>query len=251
MIQILDHGYLQLVETWGSDERIIEAARMSTGKGFNGWGGGACHVEPLASRTCENGINGCTVKHVGDEKLLRYLWEHKHATPFEMAGMVIEVQAPIFVFREWHRHRTQCLAPDTAINLVSPRGTTYKRTIIPSRSRHPSAPHLLPRSLRHQGTQLAIMGVATMKKPKPAKPTKKPAKKLAADLCKITVSREVIDALDYLAREHGHKPGPKFRSLAIGSMVIDALTLHAARKATNAARQLLLADQREKRRLLN
>lgn len=43
----------------------------------------------------------------GDEKLLRFLWENKHHTPFEMAGLVIEVQAPIFVFREWHRHRTQ------------------------------------------------------------------------------------------------------------------------------------------------
>jgi len=37
-IKLLDHGYLKLVETWGSDERIIEAARMSTNKGFNGWG---------------------------------------------------------------------------------------------------------------------------------------------------------------------------------------------------------------------
>jgi thymidylate synthase (FAD) len=44
---------------------------------------------------------------VGDEKLLRYLWNHKHMTPFEMAGFTIEVCAPIFVFREWHRHRTQ------------------------------------------------------------------------------------------------------------------------------------------------
>ena len=43
----------------------------------------------------------------GDEKLLGYLWNHKHTTPFEMAGLTIEVQAPIFVFREWHRHRTQ------------------------------------------------------------------------------------------------------------------------------------------------
>jgi thymidylate synthase (FAD) len=43
----------------------------------------------------------------GDEKLLAYLYKHKHMTPFEMAGMTIEVQAPIFVFREWHRHRTQ------------------------------------------------------------------------------------------------------------------------------------------------
>src|SRR6185369_7450533 len=43
----------------------------------------------------------------GDEKLLRFLYENKHATPFEMAGLIIEVKAPIFVFREWHRHRTQ------------------------------------------------------------------------------------------------------------------------------------------------
>lgn len=85
-ITVLDHGYVRLIETWGSDERIVEAARMSTNKGFLGWG---------------------TVEQPGDEKLLKYLYEHKHATPFEMAGMIIEVQAPIFVFREWHRHRTQ------------------------------------------------------------------------------------------------------------------------------------------------
>ncbi len=85
-MQILDHGYLKLIETWGSDERIVEAARMSTNKGFLGWG---------------------TAEKPGDEKLLRYLNEHHHDTPFEMAGLIIEVQAPIFVFREWHRHRTQ------------------------------------------------------------------------------------------------------------------------------------------------
>jgi len=79
--KILDDGYVALVESWGSDERIIEAARMSTGKGFEGW--------------------------EKDEKLLAYLYNNKHSTPFEMAGMVIEVKAPIFVFREWHRHRTQ------------------------------------------------------------------------------------------------------------------------------------------------
>lgn len=116
-VDVLDHGYVGLVESWGSDARIIESARMSTGKGFLGWGGTCrrCHRErrPIA----ENGPTGCddgAVIHnehdfidVGDEKLLRYLWENKHATPFEMAGMTIEIQAPIFVFREWHRHRTQ------------------------------------------------------------------------------------------------------------------------------------------------
>ena len=74
MIPVLDHGYVKLVETWGSDERFIEAARMSTGRGFEGW--------------------------EKDEKLLAYLYNNNHATPFEMGGMVIEVKAPIFVFRE-------------------------------------------------------------------------------------------------------------------------------------------------------
>lgn len=86
--KILDHGYLKLIETWGSDERIIEAARMSTSGGFVSW-------EPYEGHP------------KGDTGLLSYLWNNKHATPFEMAGCIIEVQAPIFVFREWHRHRTQ------------------------------------------------------------------------------------------------------------------------------------------------
>lgn len=116
-VQILDHGYLEVVETWGSDERIIEAARMSTDKGFKGWGLLKCRWCPATSETgklegrCPGGRGGAHENHdgfsAGDEKLLRYLWENKHATPFEMAGAIIEVQAPIFVFREWHRHRTQ------------------------------------------------------------------------------------------------------------------------------------------------
>lgn len=101
-IKLLDHGYVRVVETWGSDERIIEAARMSTAKGFEGWGPKHVRVPsklPSGGETIET--------RPGDEKLLRFLWENAHATPFEMAGAIIEVQAPIFVFREWHRHRTQ------------------------------------------------------------------------------------------------------------------------------------------------
>lgn len=105
-MKILDYGSVELIESWGSDERIIEAARMSTGKGFLGWGS-VCDCDwaecglPLGSH-----VAGCSIKP-GDEKLLAYLYNNKHMTPFEMAGMVIEVKAPIFVFREWHRHRTQ------------------------------------------------------------------------------------------------------------------------------------------------
>jgi thymidylate synthase (FAD) len=106
-VPVLDHGYVEFVESWGSDERIIEAARMSTGKGFQGWSR-ACDCPPeveLGSEPCPKCSGRGRID--GDERLLAYLWNNKHATPFEMAGMTIEVQAPIFVFREWHRHRTQ------------------------------------------------------------------------------------------------------------------------------------------------
>jgi len=113
--QLLDHGYVEAIEHWGSDERIIEAARMSTDKGFQGWGPKDCECagvslrDGMCAKEWDADCSKCkgTGNVPGDEKLLRYLWEHKHATPLEMAGLTIEVQAPIFVFREWHRHRTQ------------------------------------------------------------------------------------------------------------------------------------------------
>lgn len=95
-IEVLDHGYVELIEIWGSGKGgvdmespgdddfevgIIEAARQSTQGNFRGW--------------------------AEDRRLLKFLHDNNHATPFEFAGMVIEVQAPIFVFREWQRHRTQ------------------------------------------------------------------------------------------------------------------------------------------------
>jgi thymidylate synthase (FAD) len=86
MVDILDSGYVKLVEHWGSDERIIESARMSVNRGFKRWG---------------------NKEKPGDEVLLEYLYTNKHSTPFEMAGMTFEIKAPIFVFRQWHRHRTQ------------------------------------------------------------------------------------------------------------------------------------------------
>jgi len=88
--KVLDHGYVKLIPkgTWGSDETIIESARMSTDGGFVSWDPYPGHPK-------------------GDQGLLSFLWNHKHMTPFEMAGATFEIQAPIMVFREWHRHRTQ------------------------------------------------------------------------------------------------------------------------------------------------
>jgi thymidylate synthase (FAD) len=86
-IPVLDHGYVQFIEDWGygvsgvQEAAIIEAARQSTQGSFRGW--------------------------ERDQRLLKYLMENHHSGPFEFAGMTIEVQAPIMVFRQWHRHRTQ------------------------------------------------------------------------------------------------------------------------------------------------
>lgn len=107
-MSMLDHGYIKLIETWGSDERIIESARMSTDGAFRGWHDRGCQscmgTGPYDGQcpTCKGyGI----IK--GDEHLLKYLYENRHSTPFEFGGLIIEVQAPIMVFREWQRHRTQ------------------------------------------------------------------------------------------------------------------------------------------------
>jgi thymidylate synthase (FAD) len=126
-IDLLDHGYLRIVDVWGrdglddelgeGDHAIIAAARMSTGKNFQGWGGGwkcsndtqcdwkdTAYFERRAGDPCPH-CRAPIVDIVGDEKLLKYLHDNKHSTPFEMCGATFEVQAPIFVFREWHRHR--------------------------------------------------------------------------------------------------------------------------------------------------
>jgi thymidylate synthase (FAD) len=93
-IHVLDHGMIRLVDYMGDDLSVIRAARVS----FN-----------AAWRTGENEGN--------DDKLLRRLWTGgdgkpallapAHSTPFEAVCATFEVKAPIFVFRQWHRHRTQ------------------------------------------------------------------------------------------------------------------------------------------------
>jgi thymidylate synthase (FAD) len=88
-IPLLDHGYVKLIDWMGTDETIVEAARMSTGRGFISW-------DPYPGRPED-----------GDAGFLEFLLQNNHTSPFEQCELAIEVQAPIFVFREWHRHRTQ------------------------------------------------------------------------------------------------------------------------------------------------
>lgn len=115
-LKVLDHGYVQLVDLLGSDELIIESARMSTGKGFLGWGPrfrcSKCKSYDtemaLKNTLCSGfgtGSHDVVREEKGDEQLLEFLYKQRHMTPFEVPRLLIEVKAPLFIFREWHRHR--------------------------------------------------------------------------------------------------------------------------------------------------
>lgn len=84
-------GSIRLVDRMGEDRSIIEAARQSTNGDFRGWG-----------------------PPNGDERLLRHLLRERHTGPFEFCEAVFEVRAPIFVARQWMRHRTQSYAEASA-----------------------------------------------------------------------------------------------------------------------------------------
>jgi thymidylate synthase (FAD) len=83
VITCLDHGFVRLVDSMGSDLSIARAARVSYDAA---WRAG----EDTGS----------------DARLIKYLWRNKHTSPFEAVTFTFEVKAPIFVFRQWHRHRT-------------------------------------------------------------------------------------------------------------------------------------------------
>lgn len=82
-IDCLDHGFVRLADSMGSDLSVVRAARVSYNEE---WKAG----EDEGS----------------DTRLIKYLKKNKHHTPFEAVQFTFEVKAPIFVFRQWHRHRT-------------------------------------------------------------------------------------------------------------------------------------------------
>lgn len=79
-IKILDHGFIRVIDYMGGDDSIVQAARVSYGKG---------------------------TKQVSEDRgLINYLMRHRHTTPFEMCEIKFHVKLPIFVARQWIRHRT-------------------------------------------------------------------------------------------------------------------------------------------------
>ncbi len=79
-IPCLDHGFVRAVDYMGDDSAVVQAARVSYGRG--------------------------TRRVREDRGLIRYLMRHRHTTPFEMAEIKLHVKLPIFVARQWIRHRT-------------------------------------------------------------------------------------------------------------------------------------------------
>ena len=79
-ISVLDHGFIRVVDYMGDDTSIVQAARVSYGKG--------------------------TKKVSTDSGLIKYLMRHWHSTPFEMCEIKYHVKLPIFIARQWIRHRT-------------------------------------------------------------------------------------------------------------------------------------------------
>ncbi|SFO83759.1 FAD-dependent thymidylate synthase [Tranquillimonas alkanivorans] len=78
--EVLDHGFVRVIDYMGDDSAIVQAARVSYGAG---------------------------TKHVSnDAGLIRYLMRHWHSTPFEMCEIKLHVKLPVFVARQWIRHRT-------------------------------------------------------------------------------------------------------------------------------------------------
>lgn len=79
-LPVLDHGFVRVIDYMGTDSAIVQAARVSYGKG--------------------------TKKVNEDAGLINYLLRHRHTTPFEMCEIKFHIKLPIFIARQWIRHRT-------------------------------------------------------------------------------------------------------------------------------------------------
>ncbi len=106
-LEVLDHGFVRVIDYMGDDSAIVQAARVSYGRG--------------------------TRKAREDRDLIRYLLRHRHTTPFEMCEIKLHVKLPLFVARQWLRHRT------ASVNEYSARYSRLDREFYV-----PDAAHLQP-----------------------------------------------------------------------------------------------------------
>lgn len=121
-INVLDHGFIRVVDYMGDDAAVVQAARVSYGKG--------------------------TKKVSQDQGLINYLMRHRHTTPFEMCEIKFHIKLPIFVARQWIRHRT------ASVNEYSAR-----YSILDKEFYVPEAQHLAAQSeVNNQGRGQTLIG---------------------------------------------------------------------------------------------
>src|SRR6201987_4678204 len=121
-LPVLDHGFIRVVDYMGDDAAIVQAARVSYGRG--------------------------TRKVSEDQGLINYLMRHRHTTPFEMCEIKYHVKLPIFVARQWIRHRTA-------------NGNDYSErySILDNEFSHPKPEHLAAQSkANRQGRDRVLAG---------------------------------------------------------------------------------------------
>ena len=126
-LPVLDHGFIRVIDYMGDDAAIVQAARVSFGRGTR--------------RTSE------------DQGLINYLMRHRHTTPFEMCEIKYHVKLPIFVARQWIRHRT------ANVNEYSAR-----YSILDNEFYIPAAEHLAAQATTNrQGRERVLEGAAAQR----------------------------------------------------------------------------------------
>jgi thymidylate synthase (FAD) len=100
MIKVLDHGFARLVSYMQPADRTVGAADPCFTDGWTG------DLEIVRNARASYDANWRTGDEDKDAKLLNYLTKNRHTSPFEAMGFTFEIKAPIFVLRQWHRHRT-------------------------------------------------------------------------------------------------------------------------------------------------
>jgi thymidylate synthase (FAD) len=120
-IPLLDYGFVRLIDYMGDDNAVVQAARVSYGKG--------------------------TKKINEDRGLIRYLMRHYHTTPFEMCEIKFHIKLPIFIARQWIRHRT------ANVNEYSARYSVMDKEFY-----IPEVANLAPQSkINHQGRSTEVL----------------------------------------------------------------------------------------------
>lgn len=108
---VLDKGFVRLTDVMGSDLSVVNSARISFAK----------ESDSFTSK---------------DEKLLKYLWDHKHTSPFRHATLQFHIKAPLFVIRQWQKHQVGCAWNEVSGRYVEFDAEFYRPSVW--RKQHPN-----------------------------------------------------------------------------------------------------------------